>query len=238
MEFKMNVIILAGGKGTRLRPLTFAIPKPLIPVGEKPILELLLEKLALSGFKKIFLAVGYRAELIETYFGDGKRFGIDLFYEKEERPLGTAGPARLIYGKHGLTGPCLVLNADLMTKINFKQLVKWHQRKAADMTVACADYEYKVPYGTFDLEGESIKKVREKPALNFNISTGIYILERKAINLILRYRKFDMPALMKKMIDKKMRLLAYPLRAQWSAIETIEDLEDFYKRANSKFTVK
>jgi len=116
----MKAIILAGGLGTRLRPLTFAIPKPLIPVGERPILEILIENLKTYGVTDIYLAVGYRAELIQLYFQDGQRFGVNIHYSQEEKRLGTAGPLRLIRDRFGIVEPVLVMNSDIMTKLDFE----------------------------------------------------------------------------------------------------------------------
>lgn len=226
----MNIIILAGGKGTRLRPLTFSIPKPLIPVGKNPILQILLHRLSNFGFHKMYLAVGYRAELIEAYFGDGRHFGLRLFYLREKMPLGTAGPIRLVRDTYNLKGPCLVLNADILSNINFRHLINWHTRNKADMTVSYVRYKYKLPYGMVEIEKKYIYRVIEKPILNFHISTGIYIIEQSAINLIPVRKSFNMPDLMAYIINQKMRLMAYPLRCKWSAIETIDDLENFYDK--------
>ena len=224
----MNVIILAGGRGTRLRPLTFAIPKPLIPVGEKPVMELILERLVGFGFQQVFLAVGYRAELLETYFGNGERLGLRLYYHREEIPLGTAGPVRLIRDAFGLVGTCLVLNADIITNVNFMDLIAWHREKDADMTVVARKYEYKMPFGMLEIEKEYIHNVQEKPSLTFNISAGIYLLEQPVLNLIPPNRFYDMPDLMLQLIERGMRLMAYPLTDEWRAIETIDDLEAIY----------
>lgn len=224
----MNVIILAGGRGKRLRPLTFTIPKPLIPLGEKPILELLLKNLKGFNLKKIYLAVGYCAELIQSYFADGRRFGVELFYQREKFRLGTAGPLRMIYDNYRLNGPCLVLNADILTDINFKQMIFWHTRKKADMTVLSSSYTYKIPYGVLEINNQRICKVREKPGVSFNISNGIYIMEENVIYMIPLNKTFDIPDLMSRIINKKMRLMAYPLKEKWKAIETIADLENHY----------
>ena len=233
MGCKVNVIILAGGRGTRLQPLTFAIPKPLIPVGEKPILELLLQHLLHFEFRKVFLAVGYRAELIETYFGDGKRFGMELCYQREKTPLGTAGPVRLIRDAYKLYGPCLVLNADIMTDIDFAHLIKCHREKQADMTVTYMKYEHKVRFGTLDIKEGRIEGAKEKPSLSFYISTGIYLLEQSAIDVIPVHKLYDMPDLMNQLVYKQMRVAAYPLTAKWRAIETIEDLEDAHNHSKN-----
>ncbi len=231
----MNVILLAGGLGKRLRPLTFAIPKPLIPIGEKPILELLLRKLKTSGIKKIYLAVGYRAELIQTYFGDGSRFGLELYYQAEKKPLGTAGPVRLIRDAYDLKGPFLVLNADIITKIDFRKLAQYHLKRNSAMTVVCSKYEYRLPYGVLKIKDTDVLGVEEKPALSFDISCGIYLLGPEAVSLIPAGRRFDMPELMLRLIKRNRQICVFKLkRGEWSAIETIEDLEGFYKRLKNK----
>jgi NDP-sugar pyrophosphorylase family protein len=228
MESNLNVIILAGGKGTRLRPLTFAVPKPLIPVGKKPILQILLERLCGFGLTRVHLAVGYRAELIETYFGNGKRLGLELFYHRERRSLGTAGPVRAMRDRFHLKGPCLVLNADIISDINFKHFIDWHKRKRSAMTVGCLRYEYRIPFGVLEIQKRHIRDVREKPSVVFQVSTGMYLVEQPAIDLVRPKTHFNMPDLMTKLIHKKMRLLAYPLTCSWKAIETLDDLQNFY----------
>lgn len=229
MASNVNVIIQAGGKGTRLRPLTFAIPKPLVPIGEKPILELLLERLNSFGLRTLYLTVGYRAELIETYFGNGKRFGINLFYQREPFPLGTAGPVRNVYDAYGLSGPCLAMNADIITDIDFLDIIKWHNAHNAAMTVATRSHEYKMPFGMLHVQNEYILGVKEKPSIQYNVSAGIYVLDETTVNLIPQATNFDMPELMSLLIAGQKRLIAYPLTASWRAIETVEDLKDAYE---------
>ncbi|MGH7166681.1 MAG: sugar phosphate nucleotidyltransferase, partial [Nitrospiraceae bacterium] len=161
----MKAIILAGGLGTRLRPLTFAVPKPLIPVGERPILEILVENLKRHGVSDIYLAVGYRAELIQVYFQDGRQFGVNIQYSREDKRLGTAGPLRLIRDRFELSEPVLVMNADIMTKLDFQAFFQTHLKEAAAITVGIRQYEHVVPYGVVQMDGERIHTIEERPRL-------------------------------------------------------------------------
>jgi len=193
----MKAIILAGGLGTRLRPLTFAIPKPLIPVGERPILEILIENLKGHGITDIYLAVGYRAELIQLYFQDGQRFGVNIHYSQEEKRLGTAGPLRLIRDRFSIVEPVLVMNSDIMTKLDFENFYQSHLRETAVLTVGIREHEYIVPYGVVEMEERQICSIEERPKLSFNISCGIYVMNPHILDLVPDDQFFDMPDLIR-----------------------------------------
>ncbi len=222
----MKAIILAGGLGTRLRPLTFAIPKPLIPVGERPILEILIENLKAHGVADIYLAVGYRAELIQLYFQDGQRFGVNIHYSQEENRLGTAGPLRLIRDRFGLSEPVLVINSDIITKLNFEDFYQSHLVEAADITVGIRGHEYIVPYGVVEMEERQICSIEERPKLSFNISCGIYVLSPSILDLVPDNQFFDMPDLIRLAIRNGHRTFVYQIREKWAAIESLEDLTE------------
>ena len=222
----MKAIVLAGGLGTRLRPLTFAIPKPLIPVGERPILEILIENLKTYGVTDIYLAVGYRAELIQVYFQDGQRFGVNIHYSQEEKRLGTAGPIRLIRDRFKLTEPVLVMNSDIMTKLDFENFYQSHLREAADITVGIRGHEYIVPYGVVEMEEKQILSVEERPKLSFQISCGIYIVNPDILNLVPKDQFFDMPDLIRVAVRSGHRTFVYQIREKWVAIESLEDLTE------------
>ncbi|HQJ15541.1 MAG TPA: sugar phosphate nucleotidyltransferase, partial [Candidatus Omnitrophota bacterium] len=145
----MRAIILAGGEGTRLRPLTFAIPKPLIPIGEKPILEIIIKRLKKFGFKKYIFSVGYKAELIRTYFRHGEKFGIQIDYIHEEEPLGTAGSLRLIADKFhfGSDESFVLMNGDILTRLDFKKMAEFHQKNRSWLTVGVKEYSHRLPFG-------------------------------------------------------------------------------------------
>lgn len=221
----MKAIVLAGGLGTRLRPLTFSIPKPLIPVGERPILEALIENLQRHEVKDIYLAVGYRAELIQLYFQDGQQLGVNIHYSHEKERLGTAGPIRVIRDTFGLTEPVLVMNADVITQLDFRDFYASHRRTAAAITVGTRIHEHVVPYGVVEVEEGQIQSVVERPKLSFSISCGIYVVGPEVIDLIPENRYFDMPDLIQAAIDNGYTTRAHEIREPWVAIESLGDLD-------------
>ncbi len=222
----MKAIVLAGGLGTRLRPLTFAIPKPLIPVGERPILEVLIENLKAHGVTDIYLAVGYRSELIQLYFQDGQRFGINIHYSQEEKRLGTAGPLRLIRDRFRLSEPVLVMNSDIITKLNFEDFYQSHLREASALTVGIREHEYIVPYGVVQIEEKQVRSVEERPRLSFHISCGIYAVNPDILDLVPKDQFFDMPDLVRVAVRSGFKTSVYQIREKWAAIESLGDLTD------------
>ncbi len=227
----MKAIILAGGLGTRLRPLTFAIPKPLIPVGERPILEILIENLKTYGVTDIYLAVGYRAELIQLYFQDGQRFGVNIHYSQEEKRLGTAGPLRLIRDRFGLSEPVLVMNSDIITKLGFQDFYQSHLREAAVLTVGVREHEYVVPYGVVEMNERQVCSIEERPRLSFYISCGIYVVNPGILDLVPKDQFFDMPELIRAAVRSGYRTFFYQIREQWVAIESLGDLTEEISRS-------
>ncbi len=222
----MKAIVLAGGLGTRLRPLTFAIPKPLIPVGERPILEILIENLKGHGVTDIYLAVGYRAELIHLYFQDGQRFGVNIHYSQEEKRLGTAGPLRLIRERFKISQPVLVMNSDIITKLNFEDFYQSHLTEDAVLTVGIREHEYVVPYGVVEMNERQVCSIEERPILSFNISCGIYVVNPTILDLVPESQFFDMPDLIRGAIKGGYKTQAYKIREQWVAIESLGDLTE------------
>ncbi len=226
----MKAIILAGGLGTRLRPLTFAVPKPLIPVGERPILEILVENLKGHGVADIYLAVGYRAELIQVYFQDGRQFGVNIHYSREDKRLGTAGPLRLIRDRFELSEPVLVMNADIMTKLDFQKFYKTHLKEAAVITVGIRQYEHVVPYGVVQMDGGSISAIEERPRLPFHINCGIYVVSADVLDLVPKDEFFDMPDLIGAAVKSGHKVFGYLIREEWVAIESLGDLTEETKK--------
>jgi len=157
----MKAVILAGGLGTRLRPLTYSIPKPLLPVGEKPILEIIVNRLKWFGIRQIILAVGYRRELIEVYFGDGSKFDVEIQYLREEQPLGTAGSLALVRENRLIEDheTFLVMNGDILTKLDFEALRRYHQAGGFELSVATRCFEYQLPYGVLVTEADQILSI-------------------------------------------------------------------------------
>jgi len=214
---------MAGGKGTRLRPITFSIPKPLLPVGEKPILELIISRLYSLEIDDIIISIGYGAELIKAYFGDGKKFNIKINYVHEKKSLGTAGPLKMI---KNLKEPFLVMNGDIITKLNFLDMFNYHKKNNATMTIAVKKYTSQLPFGTISFNENSVIDIEEKPTTNHVISTGIYILSPVAIRFIPGNTFFTMPDLVKALIRAKLNVIKYEFDEYWLAIEQLEQLEE------------
>lgn len=215
---------MAGGLGTRLRPFTFSIPKPLLPVREKPILEFILRRLRRRGFQDIFLAIGYGAELVRAHFGNGKKFGVRIQYLEEPRNLGTAGPLRLLHPK-SLSRPFLVMNGDILTRIDFRKLLQFHRQQKAELTVAVKNHTQQIPFGAIRMKGRLIQSIQEKPKLSQRISTGIYAMNPEALSFIPKGRFFTIPELITALLKNKRRVAGYEFSDYWLAIERVEQLE-------------
>lgn len=224
----MKAVILAGGKGVRLRPLTYTIPKPLLPIGEKPILEEIIERLKAQGFRDLVVAVGYRAELIETYFRDGAQLGVRIDYVRETQPLGTAGPIVLARAclEMAEDESLLVMNGDILTDLDLRAFAAFHERGGFDLTVATREYELQHPYGVLETDGDVVTRIVEKPATTDIISAGIYAVRQRAFELIPAGRFFDMPDLVNALLAARRRVGAYPFAGEWLAIDRLEELED------------
>lgn len=223
---------MAGGIGSRLTPMTFVVPKPLIPIGDKAILEIIIKTLKKYGFDDIILCVGYKSELIEAYFGSGSKFGVKLRYFKEKKRLGTAGPLRLIRDNFKIEEPILMLNGDILTSINYKKMCKFHTKNKADITIGIKAKEIKTKYGVFDTQKNKIIRIREKPSFKFKISTGINIVNPDILDYIKPNNYFDMPNLINKCIKEKKRVLGYDIKEYWKAIDRMEDIAYVNKKIN------
>lgn len=224
----MKAVILAGGLGTRLRPLTYSIPKPLLPVGEKPILEIIINRLKSFAIRQIILMVGYRPELIEVYFGDGTKFDVDIQYVCEEHPLGTAGPLALVR-QEGLIGAdetFLVMNGDILTKLDFEALCRYHQEGNFDLTVATRCFEYQSPYGVLMTDDGRVQSIKEKPVTSYEISAGIYLLQGSVLAEVPAGTYFGMPDLIEKLLQHDYRVGAYPFDGYWLAVEQLHHIEE------------
>lgn len=226
----MQAVIVAGGCGTRLQPFTFSIPKPLLPVGERPILEHILMRLRSQGIKSVTLTLGYGAELIEAYFGDGRKFGVNIAYTREKKPLGTAGPLKLI---RGLKPPFLVMNGDILTKLDFNRLRRFHAQNRADLTIAVRKYSDQLPFGTLEIAGDAVTGITEKPVKEYLISAGIYVLGGAALAAVPRGRFFTMPDLVKALLRGGKRVLKYEFKDPWLAIERVSQLEEAGRAAKA-----
>lgn len=223
VEYPNWVILMAGGLGTRLHPLTRECPKPLLKVGGKPILEIIIESFAEQGFKKIFLSVNYKAKMIQDYFGEGKQWGVNIEYVHEKERLGTAGALSLLPDTP--TAPMIVMNGDILTRTNFDSLLKFHEVQGAVATMAVREYDFQVPYGVVRMDSTKIKAIEEKPIQSFFVNAGIYTLNPEVIESIPKNIFFDMPTLFRNLISKNKTAAAYPLREYWLDIGRLEEFD-------------
>jgi dTDP-glucose pyrophosphorylase/predicted transcriptional regulator len=215
------VVLMAGGLGTRLQPLTNDCPKPLLLVNGKPILETILESFIEQGFQRFYLAVNYKAEMIREYFGHGERWGVQIEYLQEPTQLGTAGALSLLPQRPD--HPLLVMNGDLLTRANFENLLQFHADQGADATMAVREYDFQVPYGVIKLDGLHISAIEEKPTQRFFVSAGIYAFSPTALEHIPVGTFFDMPFFFEKLISLNKTAVAYPLREYWLDIGRHEE---------------
>jgi dTDP-glucose pyrophosphorylase len=218
----LSAVVMAGGEGSRLRPLTNSTPKPMLPVGDKPIIERTIEQLRQAGVSQLFLATHYKNESFPAYFGDGSDFGVSISYLNEERPLGTAGCLSRL-GKS--EGPLLIVNGDILTNLNYRSMLAFHQENAADMSVAVRHYEFRVPYGVVSTEGAEVKGLVEKPEHRFFVNAGIYLLEPEMCKYVPRGERFDMTDLIAKLLADARRVTAFPVSEYWIDVGDLEDYE-------------
>lgn len=217
----MDAIILAGGKGTRLKPYTTSFPKPLMPVGKKPILEIVIDSLRESGIKKIFLTVGHLAELIEAYFGNGEKFGVKIIYSKEEKPLGTAGPLNLV--KDELGKKFILMNGDILTNIDYGEFIKSHNNSGCLATIALAKRDVFIDFGVIKLDqNKLVSDWIEKPTMNYLVSTGIYLLEKESLKFLPEGFS-NLPDLIVNLIKSKKSVGSYIHNGSWLDIGREED---------------
>lgn len=222
----MQAVILAGGRGSRLEPFTRVLPKPLFPIGDEPILSILVRQLQRAGATEIIMCVGYLADLIRAYFQDGSRFGLPIRYALETSPLGTAGPLRNI---DGLAEDFLVVNGDELTALDFQALYSYHLDMKAVMTVAVQQKSISTSFGVLQVENGQVIAYREKPTLNFWASMGIYVLQRQMLKYIPENICFDMPDLVQKILSGEARIIGFENQDPWLDIGTWEDWEKAQK---------
>lgn len=225
----MKAVILAGGKGTRLAPYTKILPKPLLPIGETPILEILLRQMKHSGVNEVILTVGHLAELLEVFFQDGNRLGLNICYSYEEKPLGTAGPLSLV---KNLDDTFLVTNGDILTTLDFNDLVCTHRASGAAATIAMHTRQEKIDLGVIQCNGSNqITGYIEKPTYEFQVSMGIYVFEPRVISYISFNQYFDFPDLVLRLIEHGELVMGYPYSGYWQDLGRPDD----YERAVNDF---
>jgi NDP-mannose synthase len=232
----MKAVILAGGLGTRLKPFTDVIPKPLLPLGEKSLMEVQMEQLKKNGFDEIFVALNYKADYIKSYFGDGSKFGVKVNYSLEKKPLGTCGPVTLIQDE--LTEPFLLMNGDILTRANFKEIYDWSLKYPESyLTIVTKNITTPFRFGNIISDGIYVKDVQEKPDLKFEILSGIYILKPGIFDIIPKDEYFGIDSLIKKMLEKNMPVTKYLLKEYWIDIGMVEDYEKAKEFYDEHFTV-
>jgi dTDP-glucose pyrophosphorylase len=223
------VVLMAGGLGARLRPLTQETPKPLLKVGDKPILETILESLKGHGFRRFHISLGYKADAIREHFGDGGHWGVSVRYIVEPAPLGTAGALGLM--DEAPAAPLLVMNADLLTNVNYGHLLAYHREQACRATVCVNEYAAEVPYGVVEIAESRVTAMTEKPVQRHFINAGIYVLEPEVLRLIKAPEPLDMPALLRRVKDRGGEVAAFPIREFWLDIGQHDD----YAAANGHY---
>ena len=223
------VVLMAGGLGARLKPLTDETPKPLLQVGDKPILETVMGGFIKAGFGKFFLSVNYKAEMIQEYFGDGSTWGVEIEYLQEKERLGTAGALSLMPKRP--TRPFFVMNGDLLTTVNFEQMLKYHSEHQAFTTICVREHSVTVPFGVVEFDDHRLTAIREKPTHKYFINAGVYLLDPGVLDFIGQNEAVDMPTLIERTVAKGKSSVVFPLREYWIDVGRLDDLQ----RASDEF---
>jgi NDP-sugar pyrophosphorylase family protein len=226
----MKAVILAGGRGTRLAPYTTVFPKPLMPIDGMPILEVIVRQLAHFRIKEMVLAVSQQSEpLLSAYFGNGSRYGMDIHYSKEEKPLGTVGPLSTI---PSLPETFLVMNGDILTTLDYQKLIKYHRQHRGMVTIAMSEKKVQLELGVMEFDrAHRLTRYIEKPTFLYSVSMGVYVFEKRVLNWISAKEYFDFPDLIQKLVKKGQKVICYPSGDFWLDIGRHED----YEEAQEKF---
>lgn len=216
-------VIMAGGRGKRLRPITDSVPKPMVHVAGKPMLEIILDRLASEGFVNIVISLNYKGEMIKEYFGDGRSKGLNISYVEETRPLGTAGALSLI--KQDIKDPFLVMNGDVLTQVNTRNLIDFHQAHPCKATMCVREHSYEVPFGVVNVDGYEISHIEEKPTSTYLVNAGIYLLEPDVLNLVEPNQYLDMPTLFEIIRESNCPTHVFPILEAWRDVGRPDDLE-------------
>jgi dTDP-glucose pyrophosphorylase len=228
-EPKSNwVVIMAGGVGQRLMPLTEKCPKPMLKLGDRPLLEIILERLVAQGFHRFFIAINYLGDLVKAHFQDGSGLGAEISYLQETSALGTAGALRLLPGIP--SEPVIVVNGDVLTSLDFRAMLTFHAEHKASGTMGVREYEFQVPYGVVNVSEHSITAIQEKPVKRHLINGGLYVLNPEVLPLVPKEGRFDMTELFDRIHEKGLNAVAFPIREYWIDIGHVDDLA----RANNE----
>lgn len=211
-DLPLHAVIMAGGFGTRLMPLTEELPKPMLPVGDKPLMEHILGQLRSAGIRDVNVTTHYRADKIVDHFQDGAEFGVRLNYVNEDRPMGTAGALALMDPP---SDTLLVLNGDILTNVDYRSMLAYHRDHGAELTLGVRQFDFQVPYGVVDCDGARVERIVEKPSLTFFVNAGIYLVEPSALEHIPRGQRFDMTDLAQRLLAEGQRVMSYPIVEYW-----------------------
>lgn len=217
------VVIMAGGLGTRLRPLTNDCPKPLLKIGGKPILEIILDNFISEGFDNFYFSINYKGQMIRDYFGDGSNWGVSIKYIEENKKLGTAGSLSLL--NKSINNPIIVMNGDLLTKLSFSQLLNFHKENNHKATMCVRNYEMQIPYGVVNIDGSILNSIEEKPVHKFFVNAGIYVLNPELKKFIPENEYYDMTDLFREIVEKKLKTGVFPIKEYWVDIGRLQDFE-------------
>ncbi len=228
------VVLMAGGYGSRLRPHTDNCPKPLLEVGESPILEIIIKELRKYGLRKFYISLHYKKEMIRDYFGDGSKWDVRIEYIQEKKKLGTAGALGLLPEK--TTSPLLVMNSDLLTNVNYSLLFDYHREHESSATMCVREYTVQVPFGVAKLDKHKLVSIEEKPSQQFFVNAGIYILEPSVLNLITPDQHLDMNELLEQLLQRKQQVSVFPIREYWLDVGRETDLEQANREYPEYFT--
>lgn len=223
------VVIMAGGLGRRLRPITESRPKPLLKVGDKPLLETMLESFIAQGFRQFYFSINYKAEMITQYFEDGARWKVNIQYLKEKQHLGTAGSLGLLPARP--EKPMLLMNGDILTRANFGQLLEFHSKNLTVATACIKEQYIQIPYGVVAFENHRLQEMEEKPWQRYFINAGLYVLNPESLDFVPGVSYLDIPDLFRRLLDGGKEIAVFPIREYWIDIGRFED----YDRANSEF---
>lgn len=223
-ELPLRAVVMAGGLGMRLRPLTDDVPKPMLRLGGRPLLEVIIEQLRQAGIRHVNVTTHYRGEVIAEHFGDGRDFGVEIQYVREDQPLGTAGALSQLGTSNE---PLLVINGDILTRLDIRAMLNFHREQHADMTVGVRQHEFRIPYGVLETEGVAIVNISEKPAVKHLISAGIYLLNPEVCQFVPNSQAYDMPHLISRLVAEKRRVVSFLVHEYWLDIGEVED----YRRA-------
>ncbi|MDO6686264.1 MULTISPECIES: nucleotidyltransferase family protein [unclassified Agarivorans] len=221
--YENPVFIMAGGFGTRLRPLTDNCPKPMLKVGDRPILETVLISFIKAGFHNFYISTHYMPEQIHNHFGDGSDLGVSISYVHEDIPLGTCGALGLLPEDMSRDMPLIMINGDVLTKVDFQRLLSFHIENDADATMCVREYDYQIPYGVVNGDGIQITSMVEKPVQRFFVNAGIYVVSPRVIQSVEKNQKIDMPTLLEQHMEERQKVLMFPIHEYWLDIGRMDD---------------